>query len=122
MLFSDFLYDNDAMRKKVRVLRQEDLHENAIGFTTLAYKFGRVPWSGVLSSSLDKWTAKFTHKANISTWRSKLEYELLKEIEKECAEPMEHIGYIKAGNPFVISDLNIDLIGENFIDQALQNL
>jgi len=76
----------------------------------------------VLSSSLDKWTTKYIHKSNISIWRTKIEFEILKEIETECKIPMEHIGYIKAGNPFVISDLNIDLIGENFIDQALQNL
>ena len=35
---------------------------------------------------------------------------------------MEHIGYVKAGNPYVVSDINIDLTGENLIEQALQNL
>ena len=116
------MYDNDEFRKHVRVLRHEDLFENAIGFTTTIYKFGRIPWNGVLTSSLDKWTTKYSHKSNVSTWRSKIQFEILKEIELECTVPMEHIGYIKAGNPFVIADLNIDLIGENFLDQALENL
>jgi hypothetical protein len=35
---------------------------------------------------------------------------------------MNHIGYLPAGNPFVMKDVNIDLNGENLIDQALQNL
>jgi hypothetical protein len=35
---------------------------------------------------------------------------------------MDQIGYLPVRNDFILTDLHIDLNGENYIDQTIQNL
>jgi hypothetical protein len=67
----NLLYDSEELRRKIRVLRYEDLFENIVEMSKVSYMFSKLPWNGILSSVLNEWSGKYGLRDNISMWRIK---------------------------------------------------
>ena len=67
----NLLYDSEELRRKIRVLRYEDLFENIVEMSKVSYMFSKLPWNGILSSVLNEWSGNYGLRDNISMWRIK---------------------------------------------------
>ncbi|CAG5096896.1 Oidioi.mRNA.OKI2018_I69.XSR.g14834.t1.cds [Oikopleura dioica] len=115
----DFLYDFSG-RKRARVIRLEDLEANELSVVSELYKFAGYKWRGVNAQDLQKWAEHYQLEPN--EWRTTLPFDLVDTIDNYCRKTMDQIGYLPVRNDFILTDLHIDLNGENYIDQTIQNL
>jgi len=74
----DYFYDFDG-RKRVRIIRLEDLLANELGVTRELYKFAGYKWRGVNAQDLQKWAEKYQLEPN--EWRTALPFDLVDTID-----------------------------------------
>ena len=74
----DFFYEFEG-RKRVRVIRLEDLLANELSVARELYKFAGYKWRGVNAQDLQKWAEKYQLEPN--EWRTTLPFSLVDTID-----------------------------------------
>ena len=80
----DFLYDSATARRQTHVIRYEELFEDVVKTMHGVYKFGNYSWDGILSEALTDWSEKYELNSHLNSWRTKLDFEIVEEIENVC--------------------------------------